>query len=1252
MSPSSNRAIIAGSVVGVAAFVVLPLAMAVCYRRHQQKKPIFFRRSRPPPRNILLAGEDMDDYDLGPPMSSYRDTPGTGSAPSLTSHATSYNAGSLQGVPFVPPAPFADPGRVSYSPHLMGMRTSESGSIFQEAVWPPPRSALVDPLLVSSEDLSHIVDDVMGPANPSGSDSSPGSGAGAVRFPGSVATAGQATHARAPSEDPLMGGALESPSHSPRAPTWRSPLSVTNMGSETASVRTAASPPPGARRRFSQGQSHPRHDDEGGTSSIGTYASACDATREECRDVAVLAHLIRARGGARGTLIIRVRLDIVGTCEVYVGKRTATADTIRVEVAVEVIAPPATEKQEDESSEQEGTADTANDTSHNRAVWVEISVEMTVEVKAEPAALVVLSGKGYQHQNATVKGLLNGILRHVLVCVDVESEKEVEVKDDVDGELLVPEDPEPVTPPDEDGADDVEETELEPVENGVLDGVVLDDELDGVVLDEEVLGEVDEDVEVEEDEDEDVEDDVDEADGDEEEPMDVDECGSELVIAFAHGPSSGHPHLRGAPKDTVHALLVRKAAEKGLVEAVRQGLFCFNAAAILGLKARGTGRDSALDVEYRAAYLSCMSRTLLSYTAFPVRKQSLSLVQSFTNYGVVLSFLSPLSPSWLNVLRHDEGRTSTTLVCFLLDNTSGSAPYPLVWQRFPIRSSSAPDSIAIGTIRLPARAQGFPRSNGAAFAFSGRRIHAAWLTQRRSDGVHVSVEWDKTAGSICEVRYCVLATPRSQIINFTEDNSGLTITPPVLLQFIAMQTILTPHQIASGSPPLVNLFIDHRGMSEEPLYTAKRCGSFALVASATTFPVEKCQFAPNASRVALWVVSRSAAGLTPRELAEDCKAKARSDIVNADEKPQLEVPKSAKLAPGSTVQPMATVTLEGMMFSQGGHLMLNKKCKLPEGAFKRAKKGYEEIHVPAPKQKPTQADEFVPISNTRYAGKIDVAMLTILNELGKWRHEETGEFDLDSFKIIYVAPMKALVHEMVGNFSYRLGVYGVKVGELTGDAHMTKQQIAETQIIVMAPENTTSSRGRAPTPVIQTSCTSSSSTRSICYTASVDQFSKASLREQYRVWNRLPSMFVSLNYLQALVIIASLRSLVHLHSVHAARFDSKAAGNGDGRALMSRLWTFLKTGVDMEPGAGGTKLMNLADQVVRVSVRLTCTGSGILPVTGDDMADLSREKVTELLEGSKNEDRHSDDNHGDFHYERHRNDRDVQHCRLQQREVL
>lgn len=78
-------------------------------------------------------------------------------------------------------------------------------------------------------------------------------------------------------------------------------------------------------------------------------------------------------------------------------------------------------------------------------------------------------------------------------------------------------------------------------------------------------------------------------------------------------------------------------------------------------------------------------------------------------------------------------------------------------------------------------------------------------------------------------------------------------------------------------------------------------------------------------------------------------------------------------------------------------------------------------------------------------------MLTILNELSKHRNPDDS-IDLDAFKIVYIAPMKALVQEMVGNFSTRLKPYDIKVGELTGDAQMTKQQIAETQIIVTTPE--------------------------------------------------------------------------------------------------------------------------------------------------------------------------------------------------------
>jgi len=99
-----------------------------------------------------------------------------------------------------------------------------------------------------------------------------------------------------------------------------------------------------------------------------------------------------------------------------------------------------------------------------------------------------------------------------------------------------------------------------------------------------------------------------------------------------------------------------------------------------------------------------------------------------------------------------------------------------------------------------------------------------------------------------------------------------------------------------------------------------------------------------------------------RELAGDRQAKSSANVSAMDVDKPAVVPKTATLAPGSTVQPRRTVDLESMAFSQGGHLMSNKKCKLPDGSFKRAKKGYEEIHVPAPKQKPVTDGELVPIT--------------------------------------------------------------------------------------------------------------------------------------------------------------------------------------------------------------------------------------------------------------------------------------------------
>ncbi|KAF2452650.1 Sec63 Brl domain-containing protein [Lineolata rhizophorae] len=190
------------------------------------------------------------------------------------------------------------------------------------------------------------------------------------------------------------------------------------------------------------------------------------------------------------------------------------------------------------------------------------------------------------------------------------------------------------------------------------------------------------------------------------------------------------------------------------------------------------------------------------------------------------------------------------------------------------------------------------------------------------------------------------------------------------------------------------------------------------------------------------------------------------------------------------LQPKKLINLENLVFDQGNHLMTNPNVKLPQGSTKRPGKGYEEIHVPPPKAKrdpsepknmPTSAlpdwarrgfgsskelnriqtrcfptafndDGNMLICAPTGSGKTNVAMLAMLREIGKHRNPETGEISLDDFKIIYIAPLKALVQEQVGNFGKRLEPYGIRVAELTGDRQLTKQQIAEAQIIVTTPE--------------------------------------------------------------------------------------------------------------------------------------------------------------------------------------------------------
>ncbi|XP_057689624.1 activating signal cointegrator 1 complex subunit 3 [Corythoichthys intestinalis] len=85
------------------------------------------------------------------------------------------------------------------------------------------------------------------------------------------------------------------------------------------------------------------------------------------------------------------------------------------------------------------------------------------------------------------------------------------------------------------------------------------------------------------------------------------------------------------------------------------------------------------------------------------------------------------------------------------------------------------------------------------------------------------------------------------------------------------------------------------------------------------------------------------------------------------------------------------------------------------------------------------------------AGKTNIAMLTVLHEIRQHIHSD-GFIKKDEFKIVYVAPMKALAAEMTNYFSKRLEPLGITVKELTGDMQLTKGEILRTQMLVTTPE--------------------------------------------------------------------------------------------------------------------------------------------------------------------------------------------------------
>ncbi|CAN6469997.1 unnamed protein product [Victoria cruziana] len=84
------------------------------------------------------------------------------------------------------------------------------------------------------------------------------------------------------------------------------------------------------------------------------------------------------------------------------------------------------------------------------------------------------------------------------------------------------------------------------------------------------------------------------------------------------------------------------------------------------------------------------------------------------------------------------------------------------------------------------------------------------------------------------------------------------------------------------------------------------------------------------------------------------------------------------------------------------------------------------------------------------AGKTNIAMIAILHEIRQ--HFKDGFLHKSEFKIVYVAPMKALAAEVASTFSNRLIPLNMTVKELTGDMQLSKNELEETQMIVTTPE--------------------------------------------------------------------------------------------------------------------------------------------------------------------------------------------------------
>uniref|UniRef100_A0A8C7QQM5 U5 small nuclear ribonucleoprotein 200 kDa helicase n=1 Tax=Oncorhynchus mykiss TaxID=8022 RepID=A0A8C7QQM5_ONCMY len=140
---------------------------------------------------------------------------------------------------------------------------------------------------------------------------------------------------------------------------------------------------------------------------------------------------------------------------------------------------------------------------------------------------------------------------------------------------------------------------------------------------------------------------------------------------------------------------------------------------------------------------------------------------------------------------------------------------------------------------------------------------------------------------------------------------------------------------------------------------------------------------------------------------------------------------------GESMAPKQLLDLEDLAFTQGSHFMANKRCQLPDGSFRKQRKGYEEVHVPALKPKPFADDE----------------VLVVIEKLPKY-----AQAGFEGFKTLNRIQSKLFKTAMETDENLlvcaptRLASYGITVSELTGDHQLCKEEINATQVIVCTPE--------------------------------------------------------------------------------------------------------------------------------------------------------------------------------------------------------